>query len=158
MVILSASVKKFSVSPVRDFQFCLFNVCLLLLTKTMRYTRYGIFLFCGQQQPVMSEYKKNGHEEIFEYIWMPYYVPNKYPNIFGSHIFTKQLSEYICTPEIARIRIQIIFEGNFIQIFEYSYSSLIEEIFEKGLVMLPLNKIIYWMFVMHKLYLDLLFS
>ena len=77
---------------------------------------------------------------------MPHYIPNEYPNIFGCHIFTEQISEYICTPEIAQIRIQIIFEGNFIQIFEYSYSSLIEEIFEKGSLMLPLNKMLYWIF------------
>ena len=58
---------------------------------------------------------------------MPHYLPNEYPNIFGCPIFTKQISEYICMPEIARIRIQIIFEGNFILIFKYSYSTLIEE-------------------------------
>ena len=82
----------------------------------------------------------NGHERISEYIRMPHYVQNEYPNIFGCHIFTKQISEYIHTPEIARIRIRIIFEGNFIRIFEYLYSSLIEEFFKKGLLMLNLNK------------------
>ena len=55
---------------------------------------------------------------------MPHYVPNKYPNILGCNIFTKRISEYICIPEIAQIR--IIFEGHFIRIFEYWYSSLIE--------------------------------
>ena len=60
---------------------------------------------------------------------MPHYVPNEYPNIFGCKILTERISEYIRIPEIAQIRIQIIFEGHFIQVFEYSYSSLIEEIF-----------------------------
>ena len=73
----------------------------------------------------------NGHERIYKYIWMPHYVPNKYPNICGCHIFTKRISEYICTPELAQIQIRIIVVGNSIRIFEYSYSSLIEEIFEK---------------------------
>ena len=53
---------------------------------------------------------------------MPHYVASKYPNKFRCNIFTKQISEYICFPEVARI--QIIFEGHFIQIFEHSYSSL----------------------------------
>ena len=75
---------------------------------------------------------------------MPSYVPNKYPNIFGCHTFTERISEYIHTPEIARIQIRIIFKGSFIQIFKYSYSSLIEEIFEKSSLMLPLNKMLYW--------------
>ena len=74
---------------------------------------------------------------------MPHNVPNKYLNIFGCHIFTRQISEYICKPEIAQIRILIIFEGNFIPIFKYSNSSLIEEIFEKGSLMLLLNKMLY---------------
>ena len=90
---------------------------------------------------------------------------NKYPNIFGGHIkyqaniriysdamylpnkyiniFAKQIYEYICTPEIAHIQIQIILEGNFIRIFKYSYSSLIEEVFEKGSLMLLLNIMLY---------------
>ena len=59
---------------------------------------------------------------------MPHHVPNEYPNIFGCNISTEQITEYIRIPEIARIQIQIIFEGHFIQIFEYSYSSLIEGI------------------------------
>ena len=68
-------------------------------------------------------------------------------------------NEYlICTPELARIGIKIIFEGNFIRIFEYSYSSPIEDIFGKGSLMLPLNKMLYWIFFMHKLNIDLLFS
>ena len=71
----------------------------------------------------------NGHERISEYIRMPHYVPNEYPNIFGCNIFTERISEYICIPETAQIRIRILFKGNFIQIFEYSYSSLIEGIF-----------------------------
>ena len=49
---------------------------------------------------------------------MPHDVPNEYPNIFGSNIFTKQISEYIGIPEIAQIQIQIIFEGHFFRIFE----------------------------------------
>ena len=57
---------------------------------------------------------------------MPYYVPNVYPNILGCKIFTEQISEYICVPEIALIQIQIIFKGHSIRIFKYSYSSLIE--------------------------------
>ena len=60
---------------------------------------------------------------------MPHFVPNEYPNKFECHIFTKQISKYIRTPEIVKIQLRIIFEGNFIQIFEYSNSSLIEEIF-----------------------------
>ena len=61
---------------------------------------------------------------------MPHYVPNEYPNIFGYHIFTKQISENTFTPEIAQIQIQIIFKGYFISILENSYLSLIEDIFE----------------------------
>ena len=48
---------------------------------------------------VMSEYHKTDM--------------NKYPNIFGCNIFTKQISEYIRTPEIEQIQKQIIFEGHF---------------------------------------------
>ena len=77
---------------------------------------------------------------------MPHYGPNKYPNIFGCHIFTEWISEYIFMPEIAQIRIQIILEFKFIRIFLYSYSSLIEEIFEKGSPMLPLKKMLYLIF------------
>ena len=72
---------------------------------------------------------------------MPHYVPNEYPNIFECNIFTKRISKYIRTLEIARIRIQIIFGGHFTGIFKYSYSSLIKEIFEKGSLMLSLNKL-----------------
>ena len=50
-------------------------------------------------------------------------------------------------PVIARKHIGIIFKGNFIQILEYSYSSLNEEIFEKGSLMLPLNKMLYWIYL-----------
>ena len=82
-----------------------------------------------------------------EYIRMPHYVPNEYTNILGCNIFTKRISEYIRIPEIARIRIQIIFEGHFIRIFEYSYSSLVEEIFLKHSLMFPLNKILHWIFL-----------
>ena len=60
---------------------------------------------------------------------MPHNVPNEYPNIVGCNIFTEGISEYIRIPEIAQIRIRIIFKGHFIRIFEYSYSSLIEGIF-----------------------------
>ena len=58
-------------------------------------------------------------------------------------MYTEQISKYICTVEIARIQIKILFKGNVIQVFEYSYSSLIEDIFEKGPLMLPLNKILH---------------
>ena len=57
---------------------------------------------------------------------MPQYVPNKYSNIFGYHIFTKQKSEHICMPEIAQICIHILFEGNYIRIFEYSLEAMIK--------------------------------
>ena len=98
--------------------------------------------------------KKNVHLVMSEYHKMD---TNKYPNIFGCHIIhgtniqkyldailcTEQISKYIrmaliyvtniriyfCTPEIAQIQIRIIFGFFFIQIFEYSYSSLIDEIF-----------------------------
>ena len=57
--------------------------------------------------------EQNGHKQISEYIWMLHYVPNKYPNIFGCNIFTKRISKYIRTPEIAQVQIEIIFEGPF---------------------------------------------
>ena len=60
---------------------------------------------------------------------MPHYVPNECPIIFGCHNFTKEISEYIRTLEIAQTQIRITFEGNFIGIFEYSYLSLIKEKF-----------------------------
>ena len=44
----------------------------------------------------------NGHEQISKYIWMPHYVPNEYPNIFGCNIFTERISEFIHIPEIAK--------------------------------------------------------
>ena len=78
---------------------------------------------------------------------MPHYVPNEYPNIFGCKIFTERISEYIRFPEIAQIQIQTIFEGHFIRIFEYSYSSLIEEIFQKHSLMFPHNKILHCIFL-----------
>ena len=62
------------------------------------------------------------------------------PNIFECNILTKQISEFIRTPEIAQIQIRIIFEGHFTRIIKYSYSSLIEETLSKGSLMLPLNK------------------
>ena len=46
---------------------------------------------------------------------MPSSVPNKYPNNEGCYIFTKQMSEYIYTPEIAQIQIRIIFEGHILE-------------------------------------------
>ena len=88
---------------------------------------------------------------------MPHYVPNEYPNIFRCNIFTERISEYIRMPEIAQIRIRIIFEGLFFSP-EYSYSSLIEGLFKKVSLMFQLNKSLHWIFVMHKLYLGLLFS
>ena len=42
-----------------------------------------------------------------------YHKMDKYPNIFGCHIFTEKISKNICTPDTAQI--QIIFYGNFIQ-------------------------------------------
>ena len=51
-------------------------------------------------------------DKISKYIWMPHYVKNKYPNIFGYHIFTKGITKYIPTPEKTQIQIRIIFEGN----------------------------------------------
>ena len=71
-------------------------------------------------------------------------------------MFTKQISKYICIPEIAQIWIQMIFEGHLILIFEYSYLSMIEEIFYKGSLMLPLNKIHTGYLVRHELYLNIL--
>ena len=89
---------------------------------------------------------------------MPHYVPNEYPNIFGCNILTERISQYIRIPKIARIQIWIIFEGHFIRIFKYSYSSLIEENFEKHSLMFPLNRILHWIYFIHRLYLDLFFS
>ena len=75
---------------------------------------------------------------------MPHYVQNEYPNIFECNIFAEKISEYTRTPEIARIRIGILLDGHFTQIFEYLYLSLIKETFLKGSLMLPLNKILHW--------------
>ena len=47
---------------------------------------------------------------------MPH-VQNEYQNIFRYNISTEQLSEYICTPEMAQIQIRITFEGH---VFDYS--------------------------------------
>ena len=85
-------------------------------------------------------------ERISEYIRMPQYVPNEYPNIFGCNIFTEGISEYIRIPEIARIRIQIKILGHFIRIFKYSYSSLVEEFLLKGSLLFYLNKMLHWIF------------
>ena len=52
----------------------------------------------------------------------------------------------MCTPEIAQIRVRIIFKGIFMRILEYSHSKLIEEFFEKGSFMLPGNRMLYWIF------------
>ena len=63
----------------------------------------------------------NEHEQISEYIWMPHYVPNEFPNIYLNAMFyTKWICEYIHTPELAQIWKRIIFEGYFTQILEYS--------------------------------------
>ena len=83
----------------------------------------------------MSEYHKMDTiciQQMSEYIRMP-------------HIYQTNM----CAPEIAQIQIQIIFKCIFIGILEYSYSALIEEIFEKGSFMLPQNKMLYWIFFMH---------
>ena len=56
-------------------------------------------LFSQHLNPVLSVMSE------YQYILMPHYVPNEYPNIFGCNIFTEQISEYICIPEIARIQI-----------------------------------------------------
>ena len=50
---------------------------------------------------------------------MPHYVPNEYPNIIECNVFTERISEYIHTPEIAQIQIEIILEGYFTPIFDY---------------------------------------
>ena len=93
------------------------------------FVRIGSFTF-GKSVGLSDErISWNGNERISEYIHMTHYVPNEYPNILGWNTFTKQISEYIRSPEIAQIRIRIIFKGHFIRIFEYLYSSLIEGIF-----------------------------
>ena len=81
-------------------------------------TFYKLNLFCQHSDKRMSW---NGPEKISEYIGMAHNLPNKYLNIFGCHLFTKLISKYICTPELERIQIEILFDGHFIQIFEYSY-------------------------------------
>ena len=106
---------------------------------------------------VMSKYHKMDTKGISEYIWMPHYVQNEFLNIFECNILTERISEYICILEISRIRIQIIFEGRFTQIFKYLYSSLIKETLKKGSLMLPVYKIVHWIFLMHKLYLNIHF-
>ena len=77
-----------------------------------------------------------GPKRISKYIWLPNNLPNKYPSIFGCHIFAKQVYKYIHTLEMAQIQIRILFEGHFIWIFEYSYSSLIAVTLEKDSLML----------------------
>ena len=47
---------------------------------------------------------------------MPHNVLKEYPIIFGCKIFAEQISEYICTPEIAQIQIRIIFKGQYFNI------------------------------------------
>ena len=47
------------------------------------------------------------------------YLPSKYPNIFGRPKIYEQISKHICTGEMSRIWIQILFEGHFNQIYEY---------------------------------------
>ena len=69
---------------------------------------------------------------------------------------TKWISEYIQMPHIYQTNnwiysyagyspntIGMILEGNFIQICKYSFTHLIEEIFEKVSLMLPLNKMLF---------------
>ena len=91
---------------------------------------------------------------------------NEYLNIFGCHImYRKNIQIYsdatylrnkypsiLVRRKKAWIFIRIIFKGYFIWIFKYSYSSLIEEMFEKGSIMLPLNKCYTGYFFMQKLY------
>ena len=55
--------------------------------------------------------------QIYSNFWE---FTNKYLNIFGCPKIYEWISEYIRTGEMARIRIQIIFKGHFIWIFEYS--------------------------------------
>ena len=88
---------------------------------------------------------------------MPHYVPSEYPNIFGCHIFTKQIFEYIHTPDIAQIQIRIIFYGHFIRIFEYLYSSQIEDFLKRACSCFLKNKFYTGYLLMHKLYLDYFF-
>ena len=83
---------------------------------------------------------------------MPNYVRNEYPNRFGGNIFTKRISEYFCIPEIARIR--IIFEGHFFEYLNIHTHHSLKKFFKRA----PLNKVLHWVFFMHKVYLDLLFS
>ena len=72
------------------------------------------------------------------------------------HIYRKYIQRYLYARNSTNTNTNDI-QGNIILIFKYSYSSLIEEIFEKGSLMLSLNKVLYWIFFMHKLYPDLLF-
>ena len=80
-----------------------------------------------------------------KYIRMSHYVPNKYPNIFGSHIFTQQISKYICTLEIAQIQYKL-----YLWVISFKYSNIHTHhrlnFFLKGSIMLPLNKMLYWIF------------
>ena len=72
-------------------------------------------------------------------------LPNKYPNIFGCHIFTKEIFQYICTQKVTQIQIQKIFEGNFIRIFEYLYWALIVVTLEKGsLILSTVKQNLHW--------------
>ena len=61
----------------------------------------------------------------------------EYLNICGCLIFTKWISKYICTPEMAWIGIQMRFEDHFIWILEYLCLPLIVVTFQKGSLMLP---------------------
>ena len=65
---------------------------------------------------------------------MPHNLPNGYPNILGCHIFTEHISKYFHNREV--VQMHIIFDGHFIKIFKYSYSSLIVVTMEKGSLML----------------------
>ena len=74
-------------------------------------------------QPVMSEYHKmytNEFPNIFG-CHIIHYVPSEYPNLFKCNIFPEQISKSIHTPEIAQIRIQLIFDGHFTGIFKSLY-------------------------------------
>ena len=86
---------------------------------------------------------------------MPHNLPKEYPNKFGCHTFTKRISEYICTQEIAQTQIRIILEIYFIWIFEYLYASLIVVTLKKMLTDIVLYINFFTRFyLMHKLDLD----
>ena len=58
----------------------------------------------GQEHVKMVKDASGGYtNRLFTRLEMPHSSPNKYPNIFGCHIFTKQISEYIHTQDMTQI-------------------------------------------------------